>query len=70
MPLNDDLEEIEAALRQRGTSVSRLCREAAIARSTWDRWKRGETAPNTKTWETVRSAFSRIVDDAAGGAAA
>lgn len=69
MPFNADLEEIESALRQRGKSVADLCREADIARSTWDRWKRGETAPNFKTWETVLAAARRIAPDPAEDAA-
>lgn len=60
MPLVDDMTTIELRLKAAGKSVSGLCIEAAIARSTWDRWKRGETEPNTKTWRAVLAAVDAI----------
>lgn len=54
------IEEIEDRLRQQGRTVALLCREAGIARSTWDRWARGQTAPNLKTWNVVVAAAERI----------
>lgn len=60
MKLADDLAIIEEQLREKGLTVSGLCKQAEIARSTWDRWKRGETEPNTKTWRTVQAAAFKL----------
>jgi transcriptional regulator with XRE-family HTH domain len=60
MNLSAEIAIIEDRIRDAGKSVSDLCRGAGIARSTWDRWKRGETAPNLATWGAVRDAADRI----------
>ena len=60
MALREDMIAIEARLRCAGLTVSRLCAEAEIARSTWDRWRRGDTEPNLKTWREVVAAADRI----------
>ena len=48
------LEEIEA-------NVADLCREAGIARSTFDRWVTGKTSPNSRTLEQAEDALARLV---------
>jgi len=60
MPLIDDMNEMESRLRANGQSVSKLCDRAGLARSTWDRWKRQETAPNFKSWDAIREAVEEI----------
>jgi transcriptional regulator with XRE-family HTH domain len=56
MAFSDDMAGIEDRIRANGRSIRQLCIEAGIARSTWDRWRRGETEPNTKTWRAVMTA--------------
>lgn len=60
MALSDDMTGIEGRLKDRGLTVADLCRAAEIARSTWDRWRRGETEPNLKTWREVVVAADRL----------
>jgi len=64
MELQAEQTQIEAQLRERGLSVGDLCKRADIARSTWDRWKRGETEPNIKTWRAVTGAFDALIIEA------
>lgn len=61
MSLASEIENMEAALRAAGVTTAALCREARIARSTFDRWKRGETEPNLKTWRGLTVAFDRLI---------
>lgn len=59
------LDEIQSAvdrLSRIGLRVADLCRQAEIARSTWDRWARGETEPNFSTWRRVQSALRELED--------
>ena len=56
MALSDDMAAIETRVKAAGKTIGQLCIEAGTARSTWDRWKRGETEPNLKTWRAVVTA--------------
>lgn len=47
----------EQDIRARGLTVDVICRRASIARSTWTRWKSGETWPNSRTWQRVLEAL-------------
>lgn len=60
MALTDELAEIEVQVKGRGLTIGQFCKRAEIARSTWDRWKRGETEPNTKTLRTVKSTLAAL----------
>lgn len=51
---------IEGRLGAADISVARLCREAGIARSTWDRWRSERTEPNVRTWRAVTVAVDRL----------
>lgn len=55
------IDAIEKRLADAGSNVSRLCDVAGIARSTWTRWKTGETMPNMATWKVVEAAVAEIV---------
>ena len=56
--------EAERRAKVCGVTVDELCSQAGIARSTWQRWKSGETAPNTRTWERVEAVFSELLQAA------
>jgi hypothetical protein len=58
-----DMDRIEERLKAAGRSVSAMCLEAGLARSTWDRWKREETQPNMKSWRAVNEAVARLLAD-------
>jgi lambda repressor-like predicted transcriptional regulator len=58
-----EIDRIEARLKAAGQSVSAMCVEAGLARSTWDRWKREETQPNLKSWRAVNDAVARLLAD-------
>lgn len=61
MSLTQELSKIEAELREVGATVTDVCREAGIARSTWRRWSVGETQPNFGTWQSIVEAKDRLV---------
>ncbi len=56
MQIQTEVAKIEGRLSAAGFNVAQLCERAKIARSTWQRWKRGDTAPNFATWMTVQAA--------------
>lgn len=60
MTIQDDMAQIEARVVGHGKTVSQLCVSADIARSTWDRWKRGETEPNLRTWRSITAAAEAL----------
>lgn len=64
----NSIPEMEAALAARGVSVAELCRQAAIAETTWGRWKRKEVNPRMDTWDTVVSAYKVIIGKKKGAA--
>ncbi len=61
MSIRADIDRIEGQLKAAGQSVSAMCLEAGLARSTWDRWKREETQPNMKSWSAVNEAVARLI---------
>jgi hypothetical protein len=65
MDVRGEIVRIEAALEARGVSVAELCRQGAVARSTWDRWGNGVTVPNMDTWLRVTRAAEVILRDTA-----
>jgi transcriptional regulator with XRE-family HTH domain len=69
MALVEDMLAIEARLDASGRTVADLCREAGLARSTWDRWRRGETEPNMRSWRSVTDAAARLMSPPAPSAA-
>jgi len=42
-----------------GLSVDEFCKDAGIARSTWQRWKSGATEPTMRTWRRVEESLVR-----------
>jgi predicted transcriptional regulator len=56
---------IERGLRKKRVSVNSVCRRANVDRSTWHRWKNGDTEPNVKTWRRVVRALPEDVRPAA-----
>lgn len=61
-----DPETIGRDLRKAGKTVAELCREAEVARSTFDRWVRGETEPTLRTIRKIEAALGRL-DSASTG---
>lgn len=58
--LQEQISNIQQTVAAKGRSISDLCAEAGIARSTWDRWVREETTPNFSTLDKVREAANRL----------
>jgi hypothetical protein len=52
-----EVAEIEARARLHGVPILRIVKGAGIAYSTWTRWKKEDTAPNTATLAKLRSAL-------------
>ncbi len=61
MTMQETIRRMEDQLKHAGASVSQLCDEANIKRSTWTRWKAAKVAPNMATWERTLSAFDSLV---------
>lgn len=60
MDFKSKLEAVRQQMEAAKLSVTQVCREAGLARSTWDRWLRGETEPNFKSWRAVEEAVARL----------
>lgn len=60
MTVQEEMAQIEGRLHGAGLSVSDVCKEADVARSTWQRWKSGATEPNIKTWRIVTEAADKL----------
>lgn len=52
-----DLVAIEKDIRSRGLSLNAFFALSGINKSTWNRWQRGETRPNTGTLERAQQAL-------------
>jgi hypothetical protein len=52
---------IEAELKGKRIPVCDLTTEAAIAPSTWSRWKAGTNSPYMETWAEVMEAKARLI---------
>ncbi len=70
MSIEEKIAEIEGRLSEAGSTASAVCREAGVARSTWQRWKCGAVSPNIATWQMVEDAVERICVAAKGRDAA
>ncbi len=47
------VEDLEAQAREAGKSISEVCRQAGVARSTFTRWKSGDNEPNVRTLQKI-----------------
>lgn len=66
MALSDEMDLIETRLKAAGHTVTKLCETAGLARSTWDRWRRGETEPNFKSWRLAKEAAETLLHSSLG----
>ena len=57
MDFNQWIADLEADAEARGISINKLCEEVNIARSTWTRWKRGDTMPALRTMQRIEAAL-------------
>lgn len=51
-----NIREIEAALGRARSNVPKLLAAAGVNRSTWTRWRAGETEPTMAKWRAVTDA--------------
>ena len=63
MAVKSEITEMEGQLSEAGQTVKALCEAAGVNPSTWTRWKAGSHAPNMATWQKVRDAHFRLVED-------
>jgi hypothetical protein len=56
-------EQIEAKAAACGKSMAEVCREAAIAPSTFSRWRRGETEPTLGVYRRLCEAVGVAVSE-------
>lgn len=57
MDITAEINDIEAAARQRGESIQSVLDRAGLDRSTWTRWKSGATKPRLESWMAVKTAL-------------
>lgn len=55
-------EDVEARAQAAGISISTICQNAGIARSTFTRWKRGDTQPTLAVYLRIRDALPPITE--------
>jgi transcriptional regulator with XRE-family HTH domain len=51
--------DIEQIADDAGTTIAAICRDAGIARSTFSRWKAGQTSPSLAVYARIRDAALR-----------
>lgn len=68
MAMQQELADLEKRVAAAGYTVSDVCREAGIARSTWDRWRRGQFEPRRSVWARAEQAAERLVERSAQAA--
>lgn len=49
-------QDIELIAEQARTSIAAICRDAGVARSTFTRWKAGQTSPSLAVYTRIRDA--------------
>lgn len=47
------IKDIEAKAKASRVSISKICKEIQISRSTFDRWKRGENEPSLNNIQRI-----------------
>lgn len=57
----NSIAEIERRLKAARFSVARLCREAEIDPTTWQRWKNSDTKPRGREWWRAMGACSKLI---------
>lgn len=45
--------DLETRAKAAGLNITKVCEQANVARSTFTRWKRGDTAPNLATYNKL-----------------
>lgn len=56
--------DVEEQIKAAGSTVPELLHRAEIYRSTWQRWKRGDHAPQMTVWQRVLDAMAAIKAEA------
>lgn len=51
--------DIEQIADNAGSSIAAICRDAGVARSTFSRWKAGQTSPSLAVYARIRDAALR-----------
>ena len=56
--------DIERIADAAGTTIAQICRDARVARSTFSRWKAGQTAPRLTSYQRLcEAALSRAAGE-------
>lgn len=58
MDSSEMIRDLEAQARAKGLSISDVCQEAGVARSTFTRWKAGSHEPNMRTFQKISEAIA------------
>lgn len=52
--------DIEARVRAAGYNLGQFFAAAELDRSTWTRWRNGETGPTLRNWERVQDTINEL----------
>lgn len=61
MDIKQTLEDYEKRAREQGLILDDLLKAVPMDRSTWTRWKSGDTGPRLRKWLEVQKVFSEAL---------
>jgi len=65
MDVCEEIDRIEAALKQARVPAAELLRRAGVDSSQWTRWKAGKQTPLMTTWAKIAGAFDDLAREKA-----
>ncbi len=61
MNIPNEIERIEARVREAGFPVAKLLRVAEVDVAQWQRWKKGQQDPRIGTWSKIQRALDDLL---------
>lgn len=52
--------KVEEMAKDAGTTITKLCKEAGVARATVDYWRTGKSFPSFRIWNKLETAAAAI----------
>lgn len=61
MSTTEEILALEKAARTAGFRVADILRASGVDRSTWTRWRNGDTSPRLDNWKAVNKAVAELI---------
>jgi hypothetical protein len=63
MDLTDTCKALETRAADAGVSIKMVLDKAGVHRTTWGRWKSGDSRPLKDTWDSLEAAIDELAKD-------